>query len=244
MKKQSGLSLSELMIGLFLASLLSTILIQTYLLNKKNYFSLHQALSDNFEIQWAQDLLAHSIRRAGFTPCLNIEELTLVDRRTNKTELSGQNIEINKQDIQINRMDEHFSILTSFLSLQEILVSSSLSLRVGQSLIIADCQRGEVHRIKEKKKLPQGTRLTLTKPIFFTYPALPYVGQWIEERWFIKKNQEGVKAFYYQHLHSEELTPLIHSMKIKDQKRQGRKQIDIIWGLDRKKHQFRVLVRT
>lgn len=244
MKKQIGLSLSELLISLFLASLLSTILMQAYLLNKRHYFTLQQALAENFDLLWVEDLLKDSIRRAGFTPCVGVEQLQSIDRRTIKKKFSGKNIEIKNQELQINRMDEHFGRLVSVLSKQEIVVSAELSLRVGQSLLMADCQHAEVHQIIQKKKLPQGFLLTLDTPVFFTYPSLSYVGQWLEERWFIKKNQEGIDALYYQQAHSEELTPLIHSMIIKSKTRYGKKQIDMVWSLDKKMHHFSVFTRT
>lgn len=239
--KQLGLSLSELLISLFLVSLLSSLLIQVYLLNKKHYFALHQALAEHFELHWAQDLLVESIRQAGFTPCLNIEHLQVIDRRISNKKFSGQSIEVKAQEIQSNHMAEHFGVLRSVLNKQELIVSSGASLRVGQALLIADCQRAELHQIIHKKKLADGVLLTSAKPLLFSYSSLTYVGQWLEERWFIKKNPAGIAALYYHQAHSEELTPLIHSMGIKQD---GEKQVDIVWDLGKKKYAFSLVVRA
>lgn len=239
--KQFGFTLSELLISLFLASLLSSLLIQIYLLNKKHYSTLHQALAENFELHWAQDLLVASIRQAGFTPCLTIEHLQVVDRRASNKQFSGQSLEIRPQEIQSNHMAEQFGLLRSRLNKQELIVSSGASLRVGQALLIADCQRAEVHQIIHKKKLSHGVLLTLAKPLLFSYSSLTYVGQWLEERWFIKKNLVGIAALYYHQAHSEELTPLIHSMAIKANE-EG--LVEIEWDLGKNKHTFSVVVRT
>ncbi len=244
MNKQLGLGLSELLISLFLASLLSTILIQSYLLNKRHYMTLRDSLAVNVDLLWVQDLLSDSIRRAGFTPCLSIDQLQAVDRRIHQQSLSSLTIEEKAQVVQIKRMSEQFSELLSF-NKQEILISPERSLRVKQAIVIADCERAEVHQIVQINRTAQGSLLTLDSPIFFSYPSLSYVGHWLEERWFIKKNQEGLNALYYQQVHSEELTPVIHSMKIKQNVVFGKKKIDLAFGLANKKmHHFSVLVRS
>ena len=242
MNKYQGLSLTELLVSLFVASLLSAMLIQTYLINKQRYFALQDALKVNFELQWVEDMLADSIRRAGFTPCLGVEQLQVRDRRKGKLVFSGFKIEVKKQELLVNRMSEEFSELSAVLNYkQEILVSSETKMRVDQSILIADCERAELHQVTQRRKTAEGVLLTLAKPILFNYPTVTYVGQWLEERWYIKKNPEGQEALYYQQSHSEELTALIHTLKLK---RQGNK-LNILWDLENKKqHKFTVIVRT
>ena len=91
-----------------------------------------------------------------------------------QTNPSNQNVEIKTEEVHIKRMSEYLGELRSIFSKQDILVSSEASLRVGQSLLIADCERAEVHQIVQVKKRAQGFLLTLDSPLFFTYPSLTY----------------------------------------------------------------------
>ncbi len=243
MKKKLGFGLSELLISLFLASLLSAVLIQTYLWSKVHYRRLHHILKIHFEVQWAQDLLADSIRRAGFTPCLPIDQLDWVDRRLNK-QMNNFALRLTKEEIKVNRMSEYFGQLLAIINQQEILVSTDTAIRLGQSLLIADCEQAEVHKIVQMKKNSSGFVLNLDSPIYFSYSPITYAGQWLEERWFIKENQKG-KSLYYQQIHSEELTPFIKAMSIKSEKHVDQEQVDIRWDLENKTvHHFSVLKRT
>lgn len=243
MNKQLGFSLNELLISLFLAGLISTSLIQIYLWNKTYYQKLQEKLKIQFEVQWAQDLLVDSIHRAGFTPCLSIEQILLLDRRANK-HIQHYNLTVGDQEIQVNRMSEYFGELLAINTKQELLISSTTAVREGQAILIADCSRGEVHRIKKMRKTSQGFIVSLDSPIYFTYPSLTYVGQWLEEHWLIKKKHNGNEALYYQQVHSEELTPLVHAMKIKTNKVYGTEQLEIAWELeDKTSHHFRAIGR-
>jgi Tfp pilus assembly protein PilW len=56
-------------------------LIQFYLTSKQHYLQTEKVLEAGFEVQWVMDLLSDSIRRAGFTPCLGLDHLTVVDHR-------------------------------------------------------------------------------------------------------------------------------------------------------------------
>src|SRR5690242_19280686 len=100
MKKQFGFSLSELLISLLLASSIMAMLTQCYLNSKHQYMQAQKILALRFDLQWVSDLLADSIRRAGFTPCLGIEQLTAVDRRNFSANISGLIVDGQSQSIQ------------------------------------------------------------------------------------------------------------------------------------------------
>jgi len=110
MTKQAGIGLSEVIISLFLASLILTLLTQLYLSNKRQYSEAQKLLETNFDLQWVSDLMSDSIRRAGFTPCLGIDQLKTIDRRNNDKTLLGLKIEQSPlQLIQVNRTRELFT---------------------------------------------------------------------------------------------------------------------------------------
>lgn len=245
MKRQSGFGLSEILISLFISSIIMGTLIQFYMSNKRQYLAAEEILSTQFDLQWVTDLMSDSIRRAGFTPCLGVDQLQAVDRRNFSKKLTGLRIENQPQHlIQVNRMNELFSQLISVQNATQIIVSKHAVWNEKRPLIIADCEHAEVHKIGMIDKIGPNYLITLTKPLIFSYDVSTYVGEWLEERWFIKHNVQGVPALYYQLSQTEELTPLIHSLRIKDKRAHEKRYLDIELGLDQDKtHQLFVAVR-
>ncbi len=237
MNNQSGIGLSEVLISLFLASLITTTLAQLYLSNKRQYVAAQKLLEVNFDIQWVSDLLRDSIRRSGFTPCLGIDQLKTIDRRNFKRTISGLIIEQTpEQLIQINRMSEFFTKIIDIQSPTRLIVSDGTLFKKLRPVLIADCEHAEVHQILRVDKLERGYLVILTKPLMFSYTPSVYLGEWYEEKWFIKKRDKKT-ALYYKLFHTEELTTLVHSLHI-ERKRVNEKQlITIIMGLDNNKTQ-------
>lgn len=229
-----------MMIGLFLTSLISTILIQSYLINKRQFQIVHNSLENHFDVQWVHELMADSIRRAGFTPCLNVDSLTALDRRRRSKPIRSLAIQEKPQSLHVNRMNEQFAELLQVQALDQILVTSEVSLHPQQSILIADCEHAEVHEVVRVEKFSQGFLLTLAKPLWFDYPSTTYVGQWLEEQWSIKNG-----TLYYQQIHSEELSSLIHSIQARKKRIGDKTLVDVILGLDNEEqHQFVVGVRS
>jgi len=244
-QKQSGTTLSEVLISLFLASIIMTILIQLYLSSKQHYLEAEQILESNFDLQWVSDLLSDSIRRAGFTPCLGIDQLQVVDRRDIRRTVKGLKIENEPQQlIQVNRMSEVFAKVLYMQSPTKIVVPHSILFNEQRPLLIADCEHAEVHQIFSIEKQADGYLITLTKPLFFSYPESVYIGEWLEEQWFIKKNTEGTNTLHYQLVQIEELSPLVHSLKMSSSRVHGKQFLKVILGMDKDKtHQLTVAVR-
>ncbi len=235
MNKQAGMSLLEVLISLFLSSLIMTTLTQFYLSSKKQYLEAEAILAKNFDVQWVSDLLSDSIRRAGFTPCLSIDQLITDDK------LQSIRIQNHPQQlIQIQRMDEHFYQVKQLNGSTKIVIERSV-FHEKNPILIADCEHAEVHQVLGVTVQANRTILTLKEPLRFSYSASVYVGEFVEERWFIKKKAIGETALYYQANQAEEMTPLIHSMNSYIQDKQ---LLKIIMGLDKgKKQELWVRVR-
>lgn len=245
MKFYQGFGLPELLISLLLASIIMTTLIQFYLDSKRQYIQAQKLLAARFDVLWVSDLLSDSIRRAGFTPCLAVEQLYVIDRRNGARIHSGLLVE-NKpgQSIKINRMSEDFSQVIKIPNSFQFVLSSSAFINGKRPIIIADCKHAEVHTIQQVEHVKEGYLVTLNKPLKFSYQASAYAGDWLEEQWFIKKNSTAISALYYRSFHLEELSSLIHSLQIKEQLIHEKRLIDIEMGLDGGKvHQLRVAVR-
>ena len=75
---------TEILISLFLATFILTVLTQFYLSNKRHYIDTQKQLENHLDLQWVRELLSDSIRRAGFTPCVGIRQLRVIDSRNFK----------------------------------------------------------------------------------------------------------------------------------------------------------------
>lgn len=233
MKKQSGMSLSEVLVSLFLSSFIMTLLTQFYLNSKHLYIEAEEVLAENFDLQWANDLLSDSIRRAGFTPCLGIDQLNL---KQNGVVVRGLTIENEPRPlIQVNRMSEHFVSLVSVANSTQLVVSPGVSFHEKRSVMIADCEHAEVHNISSV----EGSVIHVEKPLQFKYSKSAYVGEFIKEQWFIKNN-----ALYYKLNQAEEVTSLIHSLSMHNQREHGKPFIEVIMSLaDGKTRKLLIAVR-
>jgi hypothetical protein len=220
-------------------------IIQFYLGCKRQYHEAERVLTTCFELQWVGDLLSDSIRRAGFTPCLGIDQLQVIDRRHNQR-IDALKIE-NKahQFIQVNRMSEHFAKVMKMQNPSQIGVQNSVRFHAKRPILIADCEHGEVHELLNIEQHTDESLITLNKPLRYSYDtASTYVGEFFEERWFIKSNVKGHKpTLYYQLTQTEEVTSVIHSLHTK-QDAQNKRFLELSLGLkDDKTHQLIVTMR-
>lgn len=246
MKLQSGFGLTEILVSLFLSTIIITSLIQLYLNVKHQYFEFQKVLEVHLEVQWITDLLTDSIRRAGFTPCYGVDHLASMDMRHFGTSLRGIKwVQSSGQSLQINRMSEIFSESISFRSPTELMVSSPVVFNTHRSLIVADCHHAEVHQILKVDKLAKGQIITLATPMLYSYDEAAFVGEWIEEQWMIKRNAGGVNTLHYHSMQTEELSALIHSLSVYRELIDGRQYIKINMSLDKNQtHEFSVMVRS
>jgi hypothetical protein len=231
MNHQSGMSLTEALISLFIASLISLVLVQLYIMSKRQYIHAEKLLEIRFERQWVSDLLSDSVRRAGFTPCVSIEHLEISDRRSLVSKISAINIEYSPRPLlQVNRMSEVFSTVTDFQSSSTLIASPEGSFKEERPVLIADCYHAEIQQILNVNSIKRGFVLSLRKPLLYSYEPPVYVGEWLEEKWFIKPNIKKKKSLHYQLFQTEELTPWINSLGIKKERIRGKQFIELLLG--------------
>lgn len=235
MRKQRGIGLVELMVSVLLTSILVILATQQYLVSKRQYFHVHTLLEQDFELQLINDLLRDSVRRAGFTPCLSINSLPLVDQRNSKTKLSAIEINEKHDQLKIRRMSEYFTTVIKILSQDVLLVNSELQFNPQQVLLIVDCYHGEILPIASVRKTTHGTLIKLTRGLSFNYSSPIYLGEWIEESFFIQTNRQGNRALYYRRLHAEELTDRVNTLWVNLETHQSHTWVKLIWGLEQTK---------
>jgi hypothetical protein len=225
MKKQQGISLSEVLVSLFLTSIIMTALVQFYMGCKGQYNETEKVLALQFDLQWVSDLLSDSVRRAGFTPCLSLDRLKIYPQTIPA-------LQIGNQFIQVHRMEEHFAQIIRVQSPTQIRVESSLLVHENRPVLIADCMHAELNELSSIQQQTEGLLLTLKKPLIFSYNQSAYVGEYLEERWFVKKNKKGEHTLHFQSIQKEELTPLIHSLHAQ----KNGSFLEINLGLDKEKN--------
>lgn len=236
MRKQEGLSLVEILISLFLASLLMAVVMQQYLASKRQYMHVQTLLEQAFELHLVTDLIRDSLRRGGFTPCMGINSLTTLDGRNGETQLRAIKVkEGEEDDLYINRMSEHFMTVALQISPSKFLLRSKESLERVQTVLVADCYHAEVQQVSRIQKTTAGVLLQLSKPLAFNYTAPIYVGEWIEEAFYIQKNRQGHAALFYQLKHAEELSSSINKMSIDLKSNQGKTLVQVKLGLEQAK---------
>ncbi|CDZ77102.1 Tfp pilus assembly protein PilW [Legionella massiliensis] len=242
MKKQEGISLLELLISLFVASLLMTLMLQQYLITKRQYREIHRLLERSIELQMVTDLIRASVRMAGFTPCGGINSLNSIDRRNARTGLNAILINGEKSNsLQINKMGDRFATVMQQLGPTQLLLQTDIDYEEQEAVLIADCFHAEVQQIAATSKTKAGTVLTFTKPLAFDYLAPIYLGEWVEERFFIQKNKIGDPALFYKQKHAEELTNVIQSLAVKLSFIRGKIMVEVNLGLQKNSNW---LVRT
>lgn len=235
MKKHQGISLIEITISLFLTTLMMSSLSQLYIHFKRYYVKENKTLEQRADLIWASDLLRNSIMQAGFTPCLSVDELEVIDRRNVRDPIKG--LKITGQDsLTIGRMSEYFIEMENEFKGESISVPATLFTNIPHALLITDCEHGEIVPIARAKRQEGDYLLTLASPLLFPYSKVTYLGEWIEEKWFIKKNPQGTPALYYQSTHAEEITSLVHGLELKQWKIKHHSMLRVTMHLDEEKN--------
>lgn len=220
--KQKGVGLPEIMIGLLLASLIMMGLMNLYSMTKRHYLQLQTTLDDATELQLATDLIRDSIRQAGFTPCLSINHLVAMDQRDGHENITG--ISSGSSQLRVNRMSSEFNLVENAPSSTQLLVTGITTLHVNQPIIIADCYHAEVQSIAQIN----GQIIQLSKPLAFTYQPPVYIGEWIEEQFFVRSKG----GLFYHRNHTDELTPQVKTMSARLERKQSGTLVFVSLGLD------------
>lgn len=215
MNKVRGFGLVEMLVSLLLSSLMVSAMMHQYLSLKRHHEYSTQLLMQAFDKQLAQEVIQHSIRQAGFTPCLRLDDLTTYDERYQQAipALTIQRHPI--PSLAIHRMGNYYPVL-AVRGENKIVVPLTTSLVKGQLVFIADCYHGEVQTISHLHRLPQALEVTLTQPLHFSYEGECYLGEWVEESFYLKRmNSQAFALFYQSHHRADKLVTSLADMYIK-----------------------------
>jgi hypothetical protein len=210
MKREQGIGLVEVLISLFLSSVMISALTQQYISMKHHYAQFQSSLEETMDQQLVTDVMRDSIRQAGFTPCLSITHLSTLDSRRQGDHLTAVERRANDTSVlRINRMDPAFESVLAVNSSLQILATHHHSLHKTHPVIIADCYHAEVHTIRDLRSTSEGQLISLTKPLTFSYHPPVYVGEWFEERFFVRPNG----GLFLHRQRTDELASSVKSMR-------------------------------
>lgn len=218
MKRFDGMGLPEMMISLLLSSLISIALLQYFIGVKQQYHMLETQLDVTNQTQWVVDLLRNSIRQAGFTPCLRIDKLVAIDHRQidpNVTFISTQ------EGLLSAYMSPYFDEVIDVINATQLLATRTQAVRLDYPVLIADCYHAEVVTVKAVQSLANQQTITLNTPLLFDYQPPVFVGEWVEEQFWVKNNR-----LLYRYHHTDELTHVVQTMFVD----MNRSLIDVTLG--------------
>lgn len=217
--------------ALMLASLLLMVLVNYYAHAKRHYYQIQQHVAEQVDLFLVSELMRTSVRRAGFTPCASVERLVTADRRHGDLPLVAL---INTpSSIQMNHMHERFNTVLGIQNKTRILITKDSAIKQGRTMMIADCYHAELHPVDQVTRVANEQVITLSAPLMFDYQDPVYVGEWLEERYFIQVNHDGHTGLFYRVSHAEELTPMVHALTAHVMKDENRSWVRLQLELDK-----------
>lgn len=215
MKCQQGFSLVELMIALLLGSLVLSMVIESYLLSKRQAQRLQAQITRSYDVYWIYALMHHSILQAGFTPCTALNRLMVRDNRTVKSSRGFFAIDTGVHEgLQVRRMHERFAVIEQVVNTRQIRVTQDADWVVNQPVLIADCVHAEIHTLTGIRNEGKTRVLSFARPIAYTYALPAYAGAWVDEQFYVKKNAQGRRALFYENQHADVLSEEAEALSV------------------------------
>lgn len=243
MRPQQGFTLVELMVGMFLSTIIATTVLNLYFYVKRNYLQAQELISTHYDLSLVKTMILRSVHQAGYTPCISLDQLDVYDQRSYQNKVLVPLSFINEPSgmLRINRMSEHFNEVKNIMTAYEIDLVEKRKFKPGYPLMIADCRHAEIITQYQQYK----NKIILKHPLKFAYEGSISLGEYFEERWFIQGSRNKNPSLYYYRTHKEELTPVINSLKISQVSTLPAKTliIDLFWGKG-KTYSFRASVRA
>lgn len=204
----TGFSLLEHLMSLLLMSILSITLVLHYYQVKFHQQRMQQSLTQQADVEWVINLMRHEIRVAGFTPCMNLNEMQVYDH-VHQQFINSMTAQ--PDQLVIKRMATKFAESRAFISKTQLITTAEPSLHGRQNIMIADCYHAEINQLMTVQSLNQHQLLTLTTPLIFDYVPPIYVGEWLVHSFSIQL-KNGQRRLFYQHHRQDELTSAVQSI--------------------------------
>lgn len=219
--------MSEVMIGLLLASFLLTALIKQYLRVKHQSSRFIQNIEQQMDTQMVIDLIRRSIRHAGYTPCRPINQLTTASSIEEFSKIRAITIdEKNNHYVDIQRMANRYAVVSHIKNIQQVSVKKKF-FHEGQVVAVTDCFHAEIMKIAHIVNDNHYQLITFSNSLQFSYPRTAYIGEWLKESYFIGQSTNQKASLFYKGKRSEALSHSIHGFTVDVLEREGRQLLTI-----------------
>lgn len=235
MKSHRGYSLIELLVALVSSSVLMLILINQYMSVKQHYKTIQKNLEIALDGQLLVDLIRNTVWQAGFTPCVSIDRLISRDSRDPLHKIRSVDVNADKlgHGFQVNHMSYQYNILINQISLTEWTSTRDFVLTRQRPVLIADCHHAEVHALRSVRNRSDSLEISLDKPLRYTYEPPIYIGEWVEEHFFVRSG-----TLYYQSSHAEAISDSVLDMSVSFKGQHGKKLLRILLSLNNNQSVF------
>lgn len=161
-----------------IGSFLLATLCKTYGFYRQHDVVVQRSLREYDEAQWIKHQLVHSIRQAGFTPCLPLNSL--------QHDHVLDTYQLLPSGVTLNRMASSFQEVT--ILDKRHLEAPPAVFDASKEYLIADCAHVERVQIQSVQHLSGKLLLTLLHPIHNTYASPIYLGVLLRETYLMHAN--------------------------------------------------------
>lgn len=235
MKHRTGFILLEVLVSLSVSTFMLASLLQLFLAQKKMYDSTHAFVQVQENAYWAMGLLKQSIHRSGYIGCMKLTMDTDLYNPTEELLTANNYLTINDEQMAPAKKTDHTDHLTvryldsNTASIQHhmdshhhVVTDNLVDFKVGDLIMIADCDKADMTRIKTIKHQANQQWLELEHPIRY-YTKGSQVGKIHIETYYIAdsqrydhKNNPTRSLFIATPTHHDELIEAIDDMILRE----------------------------
>lgn len=202
--KNAAFSLSEVLVALFLGSLLTSLALHQFFSVKKQFQYLSHTLHCNLNESLIVDLLRDTVFHAGFTPYGSIQQLQPLHTEDTRRITAIEPLSSPLHGFIARRMGSNYVPLIH-IHTNTIAIPEFLHIQQNQPLIVCNWCCYQLLTVKKTYRKNDILYVELQQTLHSVFHANSFVGQWLEERYELKQNPHNntYGLYYYQHHHNE-----------------------------------------
>ena len=119
-------------------------------------------------------------------------------------------------------MSNQYGLFIKQVSLTHLIVTKDAALSLQHPVIIADCYHAEVHSIDHLRSVSGNWDIGLKRPLLYSYQPPIYIGEWLEEGFFMKSG-----TLFYRLGHADALSSAIHDTSASLKTQHGKRLVHV-----------------
>lgn len=202
MIKLAGVSLIEMMLACVFGGLIASAIYHIYFLQQKTVYdqaSIHQA---SYHAVKTVLLLTSEIERSGYIGCPCLQEGLPIKNQTNYLLTAKNKIELTSDSIKVRYAKDLQVKLTSMaLGNKSIELAGMHPFRVGEVLLISDCQKAEIFQVANVRHVHDRQILEAQQPFSFQFYTDAKIMRMVMNQYFLlrhlKRGGDGSSSILY-----------------------------------------------